>query len=69
MPNQLYNQLNGGGTFHGNPLINRIIQFKKTFSGDPKQMVQNLINSGRVSQAQVNQYAQQANELYKMFKS
>lgn len=68
MPNQLYNQLNGG-TFQGNPLINRIIQFKKTFSGDPKQMVQNLINSGRVSQAQVNQYAQQANELYKMFKS
>ena len=66
MPNPLYNQL--GGTNANNPMLNRLIQFKKTFSGDPKQMVQNMLNSGRISQAQLNQYAQQANEIYKMLK-
>lgn len=68
MPNQLYNQLNNNGTFQGNPMINRLLQFKKTFTGNPQQMVQNLINSGRISQAQVDQYARQANEIYKMMK-
>ena len=66
MPNPLYNQL--GGTNQNNMLLNRIMQFKNTFSGDPKQMVQSMLNSGRISQAQLNQYAQQANEIYKMLK-
>lgn len=66
MPNPLYNQL--GGTNANNPMLNRLIQFKNTFSGDPKQMVQNMLNSGRITQAQLNQYAQQANEIYKMLK-
>lgn len=66
MPNPLYNQL--GGTNANNPMLNRLIQFKKTFSGDPKQMVQSMLNSGRITQAQLNQYAQQANEIYKMLK-
>lgn len=66
MPNPIYQQLNG--TNQVNPLINRIMQFKNTFSGDPKQMVQNLINSGRITQAQVNQYAQQADQIYKLLK-
>lgn len=66
MPNPLYNQL--GGTNANNPMLNRLLQFKNTFSGDPKQMVQNMLNSGRITQAQLNQYAQQANEIYKMLK-
>lgn len=66
MPNPLYNQL--GGTNANNPMLNRLLQFKKTFSGDPKQMVQSMLNSGRITQAQLNQYAQQANEIYKMLK-
>lgn len=66
MPNPLYSQL--GGTNANNPMLNRLIQFKNTFSGDPKQMVQSMLNSGRITQAQLNQYAQQANEIYKMLK-
>lgn len=66
MPNPLYNQL--GGTNANNPMLSRLLQFKNTFSGDPKQMVQNMLNSGRITQAQLNQYAQQANEIYKMLK-
>lgn len=66
MPNSLYNQLNGNHS--GNPMINRLMQFKNSFSGNPQQMVQQMLNSGKISQAQLNQYAQQANELYKMLK-
>ena len=63
--NPLYNQLNTSNT---NPMFSRIKQFKDTFSGDPKQMVQQMLNSGKISQAQMNQYIQQANEIYKMMK-
>ena len=63
MPNPLYQQLGGGAPM--NPMIQRLLQFKNTFNGNPQQMVQNLINSGRISQQQVNQYAQQANEIYR----
>jgi hypothetical protein len=66
MPNPLYSQL--GGSNLQNPMIQRIKQFKNTFNGNPQQMVQSLINSGRISQAQVNQYAQQTNEIYRQIK-
>lgn len=64
MANELFNQLGG---MQSNPMLQRLIQFKQNFSGNPQQMVQNLINSGKISQSQVNQYAQQANEIYKNF--
>lgn len=66
MANPLYNQL--GGPAFQNPMLQKLNQFRKTFSGNPQQMVQNLINSGRISQEQVNQYAQQANEIYRQLK-
>lgn len=65
MANPLYKQLNGGGA---DPRLQQLRAFMNGFSGDPKQMVQNMINSGRISQDQVNRYAQQANELYKILK-
>lgn len=64
MANDLFNQLGG---MQSNPMLQRLMQFKQNFSGNPQQMVQNLINSGKISQSQVNQYAQQANEIYKNF--
>lgn len=67
MPNPLFNQLNPGAGAAGNPMLKRLADFRKTFSGDPRQTVQNLLNSGRISQTQLNQYAQQANEIYKTF--
>ena len=65
MANALFNELNGGAN---NSFLARLKQFKQTMSGNPQQIIQNMINSGRISQTQVNQYAQQANELYKQFK-
>lgn len=66
MGNSLYKQL--GGAQSANPMIQRLMEFKKTFSGNPQQMIQQMLNSGRLNQAQLNQYAQQANEIYRMMK-
>lgn len=41
-------------------LINQFNQFQSTFQGDPKQQVQNLLNSGRMSQDQFNQLSSMA---------
>lgn len=65
MSNPLYRQLNQNA---GNPMIQQLINFKKTFTGDPQQIIQNMLNSGKISQSQVNKYAQQANEIYKQMK-
>lgn len=64
--NSLYQQLNP--VPKNNNLINQFLQFRKTFTGDPQQMVQNMLNSGKISQEQVNQYAQQATALYEQMK-
>ena len=66
MPNNIYNQLNGNQS--NNPMIERIKQFRNGFSGDPKQIIQNMVNTGRISQSQLNLYAQQADQIYKMMK-
>lgn len=65
MPSPLYNQLQPQSS---NNMLQQFLNFKKTFNGNPQQIIQNMINSGKITQAQVNQYAQQANELYKQFK-
>lgn len=51
-----------------NNLIQRFQQFKQTFSGDPRQQVQQLLNSGKVSQSQYNQAVQMANQLQRLMK-
>lgn len=66
MPNPLFNQLNPQP--QTNPMVQQILNFKKTFSGNPQQMVQQMLNSGKISQAQINQYARQADEIYKQMK-
>lgn len=58
--NPLYNQMNN------NNLIQRFMQFKQTFRGDPQAQVQQLLNSGRVTQDQYNQAVQTAQQLSRM---
>ena len=67
MPNPLFQQYGSPASMQ-NPMLQKFLQFKKTFSGNPQQMVQNMLNSGKISQSQLNQYAQKANEIYKQFK-
>ena len=67
MANQLFNML--GGQNQMNPitnLVNQLNQFRQSFSGDPKQQVQQLLNSGRMSQNQYNQLSQMATQIQNM---
>lgn len=64
--NPLFNIL-GGSALPPNirNMVNQFQQFKNSFSGDPKQQIQQLLNSGRISQDVYNNAVQMANELQK----
>lgn len=66
MANQLFSALNGNNRQNGN-LMQQIIadakRLQQTMTGNPKQMVEELVKSGRMSQDQFNQYAQIANQI------
>lgn len=64
MPNPLYQQM--GQQMPMNGFMQRFQQFQQMFKGDPRQQVQNLLNSGKVSQAQYNQAVQMAQQLQQM---
>lgn len=66
MANPFYQQL--GNKSPMNPMLQQFLQFKKNFNGNPQQIIQNMLNSGKISQAQVNKCAQQANQLYDQLK-
>lgn len=49
-----------------NNLMQRFQQFQQMFRGDPRQTVQQMLNSGRISQGQYNQAVQMAQQLQRM---
>lgn len=65
MPNPLFNIL-GGQQAMANP-VEQIVQearkMRESFSGNPRETVQQLLASGQMSQQQFNQYAQIANQI------
>lgn len=63
MSNPLFSALGGQQM---NPMAQLVADAKRlqqTMNGNPKQMVEELVKSGRMSQDQFNQYAQIANQL------
>ena len=48
-------------------IIQQFNQFKQTFRGNPQQQVQNLLNSGKVTQQQYDEAVKRANQLKSMF--
>lgn len=66
--NPLYEQMKKqGGNNQMQNMMKQFEQFKKTFSGNPQEQVQQLLNSGKVSQAQYNNAVQMAQKFRKMF--
>ena len=67
--NSLFN-LFGGMSQMGNmgALMSKLNEFKKTLTGNPQDMVQGLLRSGKVSQAQYDNAVRLANEIAKNFK-
>lgn len=59
--NNLYQQLNG------NNMLAQFIEFKRTFSGNPKEEVQKLLDSGKLSQEEFNRLSEQATRLQQFF--
>lgn len=62
MANQLYNSMN-----QPNNILQQFQQFRENFKGDPQQQIQQLLNSGRISQQQYNQAVQMAQQFAKTF--
>ena len=73
MPSPLFNAF--GNVMQGNNPIsnmanfmNRFNQFRQTFNGNPQQQVQQMLNSGQMSQEQFNQAANMANQIMRMMR-
>lgn len=72
MANSVFNALGGNNSKLPGPfgnmqeMLSRLNQFRQTVSGDPKQQVQQLLNSGKMSQNQYNQLSQMATQIQNM---
>lgn len=60
--NPLFAELNKGN------MLSQFEQFKKSFTGDPKQEVQKLLDSGRLDQETFNRLSQMATQLQQMMR-
>lgn len=70
--NPLFNLLGSGNMQLPGPLGNiqnfmtQFNQFRQNFQGNPQQQVQQMLNSGQMSQQQFNQLSQLATQIQKM---
>lgn len=65
MANPLYNQHTNNAPI--GDFMQKFNQFRQTITGNPQEMVQQMLNDGRMSQQQFNQLSQQANAIMQMF--
>lgn len=67
--NPLFNMFNQGNQNGGNSpfgLIQQFYQFRNAFQGDPRQKVQELLNSGQMTQDQFNRLSAMAQQFEQM---
>lgn len=64
MSNPLFNALSGNNNPMSNMqnMINQFKQFKQTFTGDPQQTITKMLQNGQITQAQLDQAKQMANQ-------
>lgn len=60
MNNPFFGTMGGGNGFM--QMMQQFKQFKETFQGDPKAEVEKLLQSGKLTQAQLNQLQQMAKQ-------
>jgi len=65
MSNPLFGMMNQA-PMTMNPLMQKLQQFSQMFRGDPRQQVEQMLRSGKVSQAQYNQAVQMAQQFQRM---
>lgn len=61
----LYNMMNQNNPY--NNFMKQFNEFRKTINGNPQEQIQQLLNSGKISQAQYNAAVQKANMIKNMF--
>ena len=61
----LYNMMNQNNPY--NNFMKQFNEFKKTINGNPQEQIQQLLNSGKISQSQYNSAVQKANMIKNMF--
>lgn len=64
MSNPLYDSL-GRGQNQSGDIFSKFNVFKSSFQGDPKAKVQELLNTGQMSQEQFNMLSQMAQQFLK----
>jgi len=64
MSNPIYQQMQPQNPMNG--FMQRFQQFQQMFKGDPRQQVQQLLNSGKITQSQYNNAVQMANQLQRI---
>ena len=60
MANPLFQQF--GNQMPSNNIMDQFEQFRRNFKGNPQQIVQQLLASGQMTQAQFNQLKQMADQ-------
>lgn len=69
MANSILNQRgNIASTPNNGNLVAQFQQFRNSFQGDPKQAVMNMLNSGQITNAQLQQAMAKAKQLQGLFK-
>ena len=66
MNNPLYKQIQQQNQNSMNGFMQRFNQFRQSFSGDPQEQIQKLMNSGRISQQDYNNAYQMAQQMMRM---
>lgn len=66
MANELFNKFGNQNNLMN--VANSVKEFAKTIQGNPKSMVEQLLASGQMSQAQFNQYSQMAQQILPFMK-
>ena len=58
--NPLYSMMNG------NNIVQQFMQFRQNFNGDARAQIQQMLNSGRISQTDYDRAVQMARQLQQM---
>lgn len=68
MSNPLYDMLGNSLPFPMADFMKRFNQFRQSYHGDPRSQVQQMLNSGQITQDQFNRASQMATQIQRMMK-
>ena len=66
MPNEIYNQMNQPSDGGFGAMLQQFYQFRQQFQGDPRAEINKLLQSGRITQAQLDQAQQMAGQMIRL---